>query len=498
MRVAILTSEIVPFSKTGGLADVTGALADTLARHGHRVLTVSPRYGVVDAPAHGFHPTDITPRIDLAWRTWHPRLWVRRQGLRTDVLVESAIFDRAGIYGDSHGAFGDNHLRYALLSRAGIEAARLVPAPDVPLGEDVVFHVNDWHTALVPVYLNASYRPLGLFPRAPTVLTLHNLAHQGAFSSERFIDLELPSRWHAPWCLEWHGGVNLLQGGVLQAEALTTVSETYAREILYDGGAFGLEDALRSRARDLVGIRNGIDAQVWDPSNDPHLDAQFNADDLSGKAVCKAALQAELGLPVDPHAPLLGNIGRLDPQKGVQLLLDSVPWLVEAHGAQIVVLGSAGAANRHLEHQLRALEHRYPRHVRAWIGFSERMAHRIEAGADLFMMPSLFEPCGLNQLYSLRYGTPPVVHATGGLVDSVQAHDPRHDEGTGWLFHHPTGEHLREALHWAIVTWRHHPEAFRRVQQRGMRQDLSWDAVIPKYEHVYRYVARKLGMDPDA
>jgi len=492
MRIVQIASEIVPFSKTGGLADVVGAVSDALARRGHQVMTVSPKYGNVDAQAHGFRPTDITPRIDVSWRTWRPRYWVRHSHNRTDVLVESALYDRPGIYGDSHGAFGDNHVRFALLARAGIEAARWVPAPQEPLGEGVVFHVHDWHAALVPTYLNATYRPLGLFPHAPTVITLHNVGHQGMFSGDRFADLELPPRWNSAWCLEWFSGINLLKSGVLQAEAITTVSDTYAKEILYDDGAFGMEGPLRSRARDLVGIRNGIDAQVWNPATDPYLDARYHADDMAGKARCKAALQAEVGLPVNEGAPLLGNVGRLDPQKGVQILIDSIPWMVETHGAQVVVLGSAGAANRHLEYQLKALEQRYPRHVRAVIGFSERMAHRIEAGADLFLMPSLFEPCGLNQLYSLRYGTPPIVNSTGGLVDSVQPHDPRHDSGTGWLFSGGSPEGFREALHWALVTWKNFPESFRRVQHRGMTQDLSWDAVIPRYETVYRYAASKL------
>lgn len=494
MNVVLIAAEIVPFSKTGGMADVVGALATTLARRGHRVLTVSPRYRSVDAAALGFELLDERPRVDVSWRTWRPGIWRRSEGNLTHVLLESPLFDRGGIYGDAHGAFGDNHVRFALLSRAALEVARHVPAPDVPMGEDVVLHVHDWHTALVPVYLNACYRPLGLFPRAPTVLTLHNVAHQGTFSAERFADLELPPRWHSPWCLEFHGGINLLKGGILQAEALTTVSPTYARELLLEGASLGLEGALRSRHGELIGVVNGIDADVWDPANDPHLDAPYSADDLSGKATCKAALQAELGLPVDAAAPLLGSVGRLDPQKGIDLVLESIPWAVEQHGAQVVVVGSAPASHRHLEHQLRLLEARYPRHVRAWIGFSERMAHRVEAGADLFLMPSKFEPCGLNQLYSLRYGTPPVVHLTGGLADTVVPHDPAHDRGTGWACWQPTGEAFREALHWALHTWRNHPKTFARLQQRGMRLDTSWDAVIPTYEAVYRAAGRKVGL----
>jgi starch synthase len=494
MNIVLISAEIVPFSKTGGLADVVGALATTLGRRGHRVMTVSPKYASVDVARHGFTDTGQRLRVDVAWRTWHPTVWRRHVDNVTDVLIESPLFDRAGIYGDAHGAFGDNHVRYALLCRAALEAARHVPAPDVPIGDIAVLHVHDWHASLVPVYVNALYRPLGLFRNAPTVLTLHNVGHQGAFGAERFLDLELPGRWHAPWCLEYHGGINLLKGGVLQAEALTTVSPTYARELLWDDHAVGLDGPLRSRSTELIGILNGIDAGVWNPATDPHLDARYDADDLSGKAIQKAAVQLELGLPVNDAAPLLTSVGRLDPQKGINLLIDSIPWLVEAHGAQIAILGSAPASHRHLEHQLKALEARYPRNVTAWIGFSERMAHRLEAAADLFLMPSLFEPCGLNQLYSLRYGTPPVVRLTGGLADSVISHDPRNERGNGWGFVEPTGEAFREACHWGIHTWRHHPEAFRRLQLRGMREDHSWDAVIPIYEAVYRAAGNKVGM----
>lgn len=494
MRVVIASTEIVPFTKTGGMADVVGALADTLAARGHQVLTVSPAYGHIDPAALGFTETGLGARVDVGGRTLRCAYLSKTHAGVTHAMVQHPLFDRRGIYGDSHGTFGDNHLRFALLSRAAIEAARTVPVDGAPLGEDVIFHAHDWHTALMPVYLNATYRPLGLFSRAPCVLTLHNLAHQGNFPADHFTDLELPPRWFSLWGLEWYGAISLLKGGIMQAEQLTTVSPTYAREILSDGGAFGMEGPLRQRMRDLIGIRNGIDTTLWDPAHDPHLDAAYNVDQLDGKRVCKAALQAEVGLPVDPTAPLLGSIGRLDPQKGVQWLIESVPWLVQEHDAQVVVLGSAQAAHARYEHALKALEQRFPSNVRALIGFSERMAHRIEAGADLFAMPSQFEPCGLNQLYSLRYGTPPVVRATGGLVDSVEPHAPAHDAGNGWMFHDPSGGAFREALHWALHTWRRHPDAFTRLVRRGMSEDLSWRAVVPYYEQVYVNAANKRGL----
>ncbi len=494
MKIAHIASEIAPFSKSGGLADVVGALPGVAARAGHRVLTVSPRYGRIDPDALGFTELPFRPRVDVSWRTWRPRLFTRTEGTLVHVLVDHPILARDGLYGDANGAYGDNHVRFALLSRAGLEAVRHVPVPFAddrpaePLGDGTVLHAHDWHAALVPVYLNALYKPLGLLTRCATVLTLHNLAHQGHITAEAFADLELPPRWLSGWALEWYGHACLLKGGIMQADGLTAVSPTYAREILADDGAFGLELPLRHRARDLVGILNGIDIDAWDPARDPHLPAAYDADDLEGKKACKASLQQITGLPVDPRVPLLASVGRLDPQKGVGWLIESIPWVVERHGAQVVVLGTAAPSHRHYETQLRALEARYPRHVRAWIGFSEAMAHRIEAGADLFVMPSVFEPCGLNQMYSLRYGTPPIVRAVGGLRDTVIPHNPDRDEGTGWMFWHPTGEALREAMHYALTTWRNHPAAFTRLVRRGMRQDLSWEARLPTYEAVYRAV----------
>ncbi len=485
MRVVQVSSEIVPFSKTGGMGDVVGALASSLAARGHTVLTVSPAYGNIDLAAHGFEDSGIQVRVDVGGATRWPRLLVRREGRLVHCLVQELLFERNGIYGDAQGSYGDNHIRYAILCKAAIEAARHLPIRKRPLGEDVLFHVHDWQAGLLPVYLNATYRPVGLFPKAPTVLTLHNLGHQGLFDAASFNDLELPPRWNSGWCLEWYGAISLLKAGILQCEQLTTVSETYAREILRDDGAFGMELPLRHRARDLTGIRNGIDEQIWSPASDPHLDHPYDAHDLDGKRKNKAALQAELGLPVDPTRPLLGAVTRLDPQKGIAWILESIPWAIRTHGAQFVVLGSAAPAHAHFEQELRALQRRFPRHVRAWIGFSERMAHRIEAGADMFLMPSVFEPCGLNQLYSLRYGTPPIVRATGGLADSVRPHNPDDDTGTGWVFHQPSGSAFREAMHWGLMTWRHVPATFTRIAQRGMIEDLSWKAVVPKYEAVY-------------
>jgi starch synthase len=487
--IALIASEIAPYSKTGGLGDVTGALAHALAEAGHRVVTLSPRYrGPATAEA---VDTGLRLPIPLAGAVHEVAVWHLPVGPVDHLFLSHAMYERDGIYGDARGSFGDNHLRFALLCRAALDTVRRLPLRGgPPLGEQVLLHCNDWHTALVPLYLEALYRPLGLFTRAATVLSLHNPAHQGRLPASLFSDLELPSRWFGPQGLEFYGDLGLLKGGILHADLLTTVSPTFAWEITTPGGGFGLEGLLRHRAADLSGIGNGIDARAWDPSTDPHLEATFSAEDLSGKARCKEALQRELGLPVDPTAPLLGSVGRLDPQKGVELLLESVPWCVE-QGAQVVLLGSAAAAHARYEQQARELERRYPERVRAWVGFDEGLSHRIEAGADLFLMPSLFEPCGLNQMYSLRYGTPPIVRRTGGLADTVVPYDASADEGTGFWFDRPTGAALRDAIWRALQLFREDRAAFDRLVVRGMQQDFSWARVVPQYEAVYREALRR-------
>jgi starch synthase len=494
LRIVLVGSEVAPFSKTGGLGDVVGALGPALARRGHRVMTVSPRYPTVKEA----QDTGLVVGVHTAG--WvHPVRFFRRREQGVDhVFADHAMFQRSGVYGDANGTYGDNSTRFSVLSRAALEAARRVLLDDgEPLGEDVIFHVHDWPTALVPVLLEGLYRPLGLFPRAPTVLTVHNLMHQGRFPGEVFRDLDLPPRWFGIEGLEWYGDVGFLKGGLMTADQLTTVSPTYAREITSPEQGFGLDGVLRHRVAELTGILNGIDPLVWDPAADPHLPTHFTASDLAGKAECKAALQKEMGLPVNPAAPLVGTVGRLDPQKGVELLLEAIPALVREFDAQFVVLGSAAAAHAHYEQRLKELAAAFPRNVVAWIGFSEPVAHRIEAGSDLFAMPSLFEPCGLNQMYSMRYGTVPVVRSTGGLADSVEPVDLLRDAGTGFVFGWFDARPFTETLRHALWVWRDRRDAFDRIRVRGMTKDWSWDARMPAYEAVYKRAADKRGLPWD-
>ncbi len=473
MNIAMVAAEVAPWSKTGGLGDVCGALPVALAALGHDVMTISPRYK--DYP--DAWDTGMRALVYLFGQHHEVRYFHAKVDGVHHVFVDHPCYHRGGIYGDSQGAYGDNLFRFALLSRAAIEATALVPLDGVPMGEDVVFHANDWHTGLLPLYLEAVYRPAGRFPGAGTVLGIHNAGHHGSVPAHDFAGLDISSRW---WpAIDFDGRANPLKAGATLARKLVAVSPTYAREITGPLG-FGLEGVFASRGADLVGILNGVDA-TWDPATDRHLAATYTADDLSGKATDKAALQRELGLPVRADVPLLGVIARLDHQKGIDLVEAAAPWLMR-HDLQLVMLGSGSPA---LEGFFRHAEHAWPDKARGWVGFNEGLAHRIEAGADMFLMPSRFEPCGLNQMYSLRYGTVPIVHATGGLADTVQTFNPVSETGTGWAFRPFSLEAFVEALGWALYTWRMHPKAWRGIQQRGMAQDFSWERSARAYAEIY-------------
>ncbi len=479
MKIVQVSAELAPWSKTGGLGDVCGALPKALVKRGHRVLTVAPRYKAYEDA----WDTGVRARVTLFGAVHDVGYYhCLRDGVE-HLFVDHVSFHRPGIYGDKSGAYGDNLFRYALLSRAALEATFRVPLSEgAPLGEDVVFHANDWHTALVPLFLEAVYRPAGRFESAGSVLSLHNMGHHGTQPRSEFDGLDVAPRWLP--AMDFDGHLNILKTGIALARKLVAVSPTYAREI-QTGLGFGLDGLLSARQRDLVGILNGVD-DAWDPTNDVHLPAHFSADDLTGKAVCKAALQAELGLPVRPEVPMLALIARLDHQKGIDLVAEAMPWLMR-QDVQVVMLGSGAPEWQAF---FRESERRNPSRVRGWVGFNEGLAHRIEAAADIFMMPSRFEPCGLNQMYSMRYGTVPVVHATGGLADTVETFSPAAGTGTGWAFRSFSAEAFVDALGWALLTYSRFPDAWRGLQERGMRTDFSWDRSASRYERVYAATIR--------
>ena len=469
LKVLFVASECVPFAKTGGLADVAGALPIALAQRGHDVRVVLPRYRITKKHPAERHVAPLAVPVGLgeAWcSVWETRF--TRSDARVYLLEHDALYDRGGIYGDAGGAYLDNLARYTLLSRGAIrlcDALGWVP--------DIV-HVHDWQTGLVPMYLNTLERgsPIG---EAASVLTIHNMAYQGWFPKSDYYQTQLGwDQFHAK-SVESFDGINLLKGGIYHSTLVTTVSPRYAREIQAPEGGEGLDGALRDRGGDVIGILNGIDDEVWSPESDKALAAPFTADDLDGKAACKAALQAEMGLPLEPDAPLVAVVSRFAHQKGIDVFAAALEDILSL-GAQVAVLG---AGERWAEDLFTRLSASHPR-FRAFIGMNEPLAHRIEAGADVFVMPSRYEPCGLNQLYSQRYGTLPVVRAVGGLDDTVE------NERTGFKFDELDTDELAQAVATAVYTYHERPEHFRMMQYYAMEKAVGWGHAARQYEALYR------------
>jgi starch synthase len=479
MRILFASSEIHPLMKTGGLADVSASLPVALRRLRHDVRLVMPAYPAAVAAA---GRVEALESVRLPGFPDDPvtLLSGTLPGTRVPLLLVDAprCFLRAG---DPYRAMDgrdwqDNHLRFGLLARL-IEYLSLEGSP-LDWRPDVV-HCNDWQTGLAPVML-------GLHDARPaTVFTIHNLAYQGLFTRHAFDSLGLPSRlWHYQG-LEFHGQMSFIKGGIAYADHVTTVSPTYAREICTQQMGNGLDGLLNHRADALTGILNGVDYKEWDPTRDKRIVANYGPDDLSGKARCKADLQHHFQLAGKAGVPLLGHVGRMVAQKGVDLLLKAAEPLLAAGEAQLVVVGSGDPV---LEQAARRLAERYPGRMGLHVGYDEDLAHRVEAGADIFVMPSRFEPCGLNQMYSLRYGTVPVVRRTGGLADTVVDADPAHLESgdaTGVFFDAATPDALADALSRALALY-HRPACWRRVKRTAMAQDFSWSRSAEAYAALYR------------
>jgi starch synthase len=475
MRIALVSAEVTPFAKTGGLGDVAAALARYLRKHGHDARLFLPLYGKLDRAGQTFVPVSYLQDVPLTLgdRTFTYSVFsapLPKSDVAVYFIACPPLYGRQAIYAQD----GDEHLRFAFLSRAAIECCqRMGFAPQV-------FHVNDWHTALVPLYLKKLYKWDRLFAATKTVLTLHNLAYQGVFPASRAADVGLAgfeSSLHQDDLRV--GRFGFLTTGLLWADALTAVSETYAKEIQTPEHGFGLDALLRARSASVFGIVNGVDYDEWSPETDALIPARFSAADLSGKEVCRRRLLAEFGL--EDGAPVAGVVSRLTAQKGLELAMEVLPPRLAAGDVRLVALGS-GAEN--LVDAFRALARRFPGRAAFREGYSNEAAHRIEAGADLFLMPSRFEPCGLNQMYSLRYGTPPVVRRTGGLADTVRPWNAAAGEGTGFVFDHFTASGLAWALDSALEAFRDRA-SWRRLQRNGMAEDFSWDRQIEKYVALY-------------
>jgi starch synthase len=471
MEILFVAAEVAPWSKTGGLGDVAAALPGALAARGHAVTIVSPRYGSIDPRAAGFTHRNGLLRV----RGEAAGVWVKKGRLTVHLVEHERLFgSRRGIYGEGGRDYGDNAERFTWLSRA---ALALAGATGI---RPRIVHANDWQTGLIPFLLRHEHAQDPHLAGARTVFTIHNLAYQGVFPKDVVPHLGLPWDVFRFEAMEFYDQLSFMKAGLVFADVLTTVSPTYGREIRTPQGGQGLDALLRQRAADLHGILNGIDAAEWDPATDPHLTAHYSARALAGKARCKAALQREVELPVRPEVPVMAVVSRLAEQKGVDLLVAALPELL-ARDVQLVILGSGDP--RHQQALLRAAAERRAQ-LAVRIGFDEGLAHRIEAGADLFLMPSRFEPCGLNQMYSLRYGTVPVVRAVGGLDDTVEDYDGW-KSGTGFKFREYEPAAFSLAVRRALETHRDR-KAWRGLMHRGMAEDFSWERSAASYEAVYR------------
>jgi len=490
IRVLHAAAEWFPLAKTGGLADVAAALPAAQRAAGLDARVLLPGLPALRERLHAtrtvaaFGPAFGAARVTL--------LRGRLAGSDVPIYLIDApwLYGRAGnpYLGPDGRAWSDNPQRFALL---GWVAAQLAEgALDAHWSPQIV-HAHDWHAALAPAYLAAHGAAHTTAARARSVLTVHNLAYQGDFAADRFGDLGLPAWMAGPEGIEFHGELRFLKGGLMFADRITTVSPTYAREILTPAEGHQMEVVLAPRADRLSGIVNGIDDTVWNPATDPAIAAHYDLERPEGKALCKAALQREFGLQQRAEAPVLGVVSRLTQQKGLDLLLSALhQWL--GAGGQAVLLGSGDPS---LEHAWRAAAAAAPEQLGVSIGFDEALAHRIVAGADLIGVPSRFEPCGLTQLYGLRYGTLPLVHRVGGLADTVVDADEsalREDRATGFVFGAPTPDALAQAMRHALDGWRH-PAAWRRVMRRAMSQDTSWRAPAARYAALYRELARAAG-----
>jgi starch synthase len=476
LHVAFVTPEMGPYVKTGGLADISAALPKALVRMGHRVTVILPRYASIAFPPGEFAgsvhvPVDGLPRSAGFYRA-------RTEGGVDVVFVEyPPFYDRAVPYGD----YGDNRLRFAFLSRAALEFLR-------SRGErPSVVHAHDWQTGLVPVYLKSFYWDDPTLYRVPSVFTIHNVAYQGQFGMDTISTLGLPWNLGSFYALEYHGSISFLKGGTVFAEMVNTVSPTYAAEIQGPEHGFGFDGVVRSRRGDVVGILNGVDYDEWSPSADPHIARPYSAEDLAGKAACKADLLRAFGLPEFPDLPVLGVTSRLVWQKGFDIVAGAW-WDFLARPLRMVVLGTG---DHGVQEGLRYLQQRDPDRFSVRFAYDEAVAHKIMAGADAFVMPSRSEPCGLTQMYALRYGTVPIVRSTGGLVDTVEPYDARAGRGTGFRFDSPDGTGLMWAVDQALAACKDR-KAWTALMKRGMARDFSWDRSAREYVDLYRRAMGKV------
>jgi starch synthase len=476
IKLCLLSSEIMPYAKTGGLADVTGALLQEIRLLGHEVRAFMPLYGTIRR-AHTLQPVLGLQNVAITIDATNYAFSLQTASLPgTDVAMYfidcPELFHRQSFYTFDP----DEHRRFLLFTRAALESCRRLGfAPDI-------FHCNDWHTAFLPLYLKTIYSSVPTFAHARSILTIHNIGYQGIMPATAIADLGLGSAESRLDAQDLAAGViNPLKTGIIFADAVTTVSPTYAREICEAPLGMGMEAALRARHEPIVGILNGVDYRQWDPRHDPNLTAHFDPRDLHGKLANKQRLLATTGLDIDVRTPLVSMITRLADQKGIDLLMDALPSALEDRDFGFLILGSGD--DRYVRF-FQELVRRFPARAAFHAGYDESLAHLIEAGSDMFLMPSRYEPCGLNQMYSLRYGTIPIVRRTGGLADSVQHYAPATGVGTGCVFN----DYDSPAVRWGLNTaldWFADQTVWKTLMQNAMAQDFSWARQAVKYQQIY-------------
>ncbi len=473
MHIVFAASECVPFSKTGGLADVVGSLPQALALLGHDVAVYVPKYRSTKLENPSLVIRSITVPFDDRYRFCSVLDGGIRNGVQYYFIDYPPFFDRDALYGTPLGDYHDNAERFALFCRAVMEATKILGIPEI-------FHCHDWQTALIPILLRTLYQEDPGFAQTRCVFTIHNLGYQGLFPSEILPLLMLPWDLFSMDKLEFYGKVNFLKGAIDAADYLTTVSRKYAQEIQTTEYGFGLEGVLRARAATLTGILNGVDYSEWNPSTDPMIAANFSVDDMAGKTKCKRDLLKEFGLAAETQLPVVGIVSRFAGQKG----FDLIQHVADRMAREELIVIALGTGDREYEDMFRRLNKQYPQKFAVKIEFNNRLAHKIEAGADMFLMPSKYEPAGLNQLYSLKYGTVPIVRATGGLDDTIEQYDAANGKGTGFKFKDYSGEALLDTVKAAALAYRDR-QRWEKLMHNGMVQDYSWAVAARDYVKVY-------------
>ncbi|MGC8764500.1 MAG: glycogen synthase GlgA [Brevinematia bacterium] len=478
LNILMIASECTPFAKTGGLADVVGSLPVFLRRMGHDVRVVIPKYGFIDIERFSAKK-DIS--IMSVWmgnkEEWCSVYSTDYKGVTVYFVEFNLYFERNGIYHDNaFNDYEDNPRRFAFLSRAAMEICR-----EKKFYVDIL-HSHDWQTALSSGYLKVWHWNDPVFTSTVSILTIHNIAYQGIYPAYNYPYLGFGREYFIPDIFECYGAINFLKAGIYFSDFITTVSPKYARETKEPFGGFGLAPYLNAKGDRYIGILNGVDYDVWNPEKDSFLPAHYSKDDLSGKKICKRELQKRMGLKQDDNIPIIGIVSRFVEQKGLHLLMECLDDILNNMVVQFVVLGSG---NKSLESFFYYIPSKYPGRIGSYIGYNEELAHLIEAGSDFFLMPSLYEPCGLNQIYSMRYGTLPIVRAVGGLDDTVENYDESTGEGTGFKFYEASSKAIYYTVGWAVSTYFDRKHHMKKLIKNAMSRDFSWEKSAREYESLY-------------